>query len=608
VSDETSPAFTFFRVLYDELPQGVIIIRENKVEYVNQTLAAISGYPLEEIQNWTLGHFIDVLFGEDQERVGRLYEESKARKGELDKLTLRFRKPQGEVRVIEVIPTSIVTDGEHFLHAIISDVTERVRMDEAIRQSEQQFRNTFNAIPDPAYLFEREPNGKIVLTMVNDYLRESTMDAINDFIDNGPGVLFAQTPELIELIKRTMDSGESQKQEILVSTDQNPKRRWVIADVAKPAPNTVLLITTDITDVREAREQARESEREKLVILDSMLDHVTFYNSTDLMIVWTNKAAASSIGMEPEELVGKHCFELWQKRATACEGCPVVKAAESKQPEESEMTTPDGRVWLVRGYPVFDDNDTLVGLVEVTREVTDQKKTAMESHEARATAELFNDLMAHDLNNINQGVLASLELILLDPELEVKTRNQVEDALEQIRRGVGLISKVRKFSQIEREPKQLEVTDLFEVLSSAIALVKNSFSFRTIVVNSNLTRGSHYVMADDFLMDALYNILHNSVKHSKTFKAKVDVKARSLEKQGVVRIQITDHGPGIEESRKEAILGRLVQGQKSSSGMGLTLVRRIIERYGGEIIIKDRVKGRHERGVMIVITLPAPEW
>ena len=110
-------------------------------------------------------------------------------------------------------------------------------------------------------------------------------------------------------------------------------------------------------------------------------------------------------------------------------------------------------------------------------------------------------------------------------------------------------------------------------------------------------------MADDFLVDALYNILHNSVKHSKTYKAKVNIRAENDEGRGKVTIHISDYGPGIEDRQKEAILGRLVHGQKSSSGMGLTLVRRIIEGYNGEIFIEDRVKDKPEKGVSIVISL-----
>ena len=129
----------------------------------------------------------------------------------------------------------------------------------------------------------------------------------------------------------------------------------------------------DISERKRADDALRKSEQEKQAILDSMSEDVV-YHDTEHRIVWANRVASESVGLAPEDLAGRHCYEVWHQRSKPCPRCPVVKTRESGQPQEAEMTSPDGRVWFVRGYPVRDANHDVAGIVEVTLEITDRKR------------------------------------------------------------------------------------------------------------------------------------------------------------------------------------------------------------------------------------------
>ncbi len=120
-------------------------------------------------------------------------------------------------------------------------------------------------------------------------------------------------------------------------------------------------------------EALRKIEQEKLAILNSISEHVV-YQDTEHRILWANKAAAESVDLPPEQLVGCYCYEIWPQRSEPCVGCPVAKARESGKPQETEITTPDGRAWFIRGYPMRDANDRVVGVVEVTLDITERKR------------------------------------------------------------------------------------------------------------------------------------------------------------------------------------------------------------------------------------------
>jgi len=157
----------------------------------------------------------------------------------------------------------------------------------------------------------------------------------------------------------------------------------------------------DITERKRAEEAHRKAADELSLILGSVTEHVILHDPS-MRIVWVSRAAAESVHAAPEQLKGRHCYELWQQRHTPCEGCPVRKAIRTGTPHRREMTTPDGRVWDVRGYPVYGDDSAVAGAVEVTLDITERKRAeeALRQSEAnyRAIFDAAGDaLFVHDI-------------------------------------------------------------------------------------------------------------------------------------------------------------------------------------------------------------------
>ena len=151
-----------------------------------------------------------------------------------------------------------------------------------------------------------------------------------------------------------------EKAESITTLEKNRVRSRTITTQTKKIPVLedgrvvqAVTIIKDVTEPRRIREELIKSESEKNIILNNLSELVVYHDLSGKML-WVNKAAAESVGKKQDELVGKQCYKIWHNRDSYCVGCPVVRAKETGLSQESEITSPDGRVWLIRGCPVKD--------------------------------------------------------------------------------------------------------------------------------------------------------------------------------------------------------------------------------------------------------------
>jgi len=142
---------------------------------------------------------------------------------------------------------------------------------DALRESEQRFKKTFEAITDPAFIWRRHPDGRIVLHAVNQRMLTFSKGAMTEFIDKDLDVVFSRNPEICAAVRKTMETGKAQRMELPYKTPPGP-RRWLIWDLTKPADDLVLLITTDITE-RMIMERQLRTAKDKAVLYLDLLGH-----------------------------------------------------------------------------------------------------------------------------------------------------------------------------------------------------------------------------------------------------------------------------------------------------------------------------------------------
>lgn len=132
-------------------------------------------------------------------------------------------------------------------------------------------------------------------------------------------------------------------------------------------------------------------------ILNTIDDLLAFHDS-EHRILWCNRAAAESVGRDIETLRNEKCYRIWHGRESLCEGCPAEETLRTGKSDEKEVSTPDGRIFNLRTFPIKNASGEILGVLEFGRDITAQKK-------ARAELEQSEKRFRAVFNNATTGVV-----------------------------------------------------------------------------------------------------------------------------------------------------------------------------------------------------------
>jgi signal transduction histidine kinase len=229
-----------------------------------------------------------------------------------------------------------------------------------------------------------------------------------------------------------------------------------------------------------------------------------------------------------------------------------------------------------------------------------QKKVILEHAERQKVEELsrlksyFVSSVSHELRTPLTSIRMFAETLRHGKIQNKKKQNEYLDIIDQeAMRLSRLIDNVLDFSRIERGVKEYHFasTDICEVVTTAAKTMKNQFDERGVKFHITLSKSLPKIDADrDALEEAVINLLSNALKYSGG-KNKVTLKARQTGKD--IAIQVSDHGVGIAKEELNRIFDPFYRVREKQSahikgvGLGLSLVKHIIEAHGGSIEVQS---------------------
>ncbi len=364
----------------------------------------------------------------------------------------------------------------------------------------------------------------------------------------------------------------------------------------------------------------KEAELRYQMLFKSARDAILIIDRKSGVIVDANRQAKKILTKVRKEILGLPVSELYFTEEYEDIKNQIIEMInkEDTQPIETRVKYLDGQ-----SIPVeLNASEIKIGdqhfIQTIFRDISDRKKAELslinsEKKYRRAfnQANFYKELFTHDMNNILHNINSTAELLALikeSPQIKGNKKEIFENLKEQIKKGQDFISTVQKLSQVEERNKWLEKVEICDVMKNAIEFITKNFYERIVDVKVENRIKEFHVMANELLLVAFENILVNAAKFNRTPIAHVLIKVSKEIKENLshVKIEFIDNGVGIPDERKVKVFlrERDIETKIQGRGLGLSLVKRIIDSYNGIIWVEDRVKGDHSKGSNFILLIP----
>ncbi|GEM_PF-2557211 len=350
-----------------------------------------------------------------------------------------------------------------------------------------------------------------------------------------------------------------------------------------------------------------ETEKDKLLVtLLSIGDAVIVTNEKGEVILM-NKIAEDLTGYTFEEVKGKKVREFL-KLVSEQTGKPLedpisavlVDGKRRELANHTLLVKRDGEKLFIEdsASPIFSKEGGLLGVVFVFRDVTEKVKTQRELMRLEKMS-LVNRLaggIAHDLNNLLSGMLNYIYLAYFN-------KSQIEKVIEALSKVENLIAQASSLTRSlldlsKGAPLVSEVIDLKTFLSEIANFV---FTGTPIIVYLDIPEDVMNLKGDPAQFLEIFQNLFINARDVLGSGGRVEIKAENAEE--FIKISISDNGPGIPEEILPHIFEPFFTTKEGGTGLGLFIVKNIVENYGGKIEVYSE-KGR---GTTFVLYLPGTQ-
>jgi PAS domain S-box-containing protein len=598
-----------YALLYDFAPVGYFTFdRDGVIQSVNLFGVRLLGVERANLINRRFEQFVA-----DEERFvfDKFIRTVFAGQG---KETCRLRLSTGEQRPQYVRIEAMVTESGDECLAVLMDITERKRAEQALSESEYNLAKAQSMTHVGSWSFDPatgEVNASDELLRIMRLSREETTQ------EAFARVVHPEDLEsVMEHLRRGVEYGKSYEIEHRLQFDDGTFR-WVYT-IVEPSVNSAGKVvrlygtTQDITERKRAEVELRNKTNELQAIFDSISDGITVYDHDGLV------QHHNLIGPQlyPREIrPGSSCREMFHPESPAMpQDCPVERALRGERVETSHVSVRDGHRTQyvdITATPIKDalgeKNRALVFFRDIS------KKRLQEMHliqtEKMSSIGVLATGIAHEINNPLTSVAGCAEALLRrfrdDPALKADCRLDVfphylEVIVRESYRCKGIIDHLLSFGR--KSDGSVTMVDMNIVLQEILELLRHQPGYRQIDVVTDLQADLPRVLGDPSgLRQVCMNLLVNA---HQAIKGKGQVRVTTTyTDDAMVAIGIDDTGCGIAQDTIDRIWDPFFTTKEVGQGigLGLALTFDIVKRHGGDIQVESRLG----EGSTFTVRLPA---
>ncbi|WP_405327887.1 PAS domain S-box protein [Leeuwenhoekiella sp. LLG6367-2.1] len=581
-------------------PLGIALTTNGLIDNCNASFTRILGYQEEEIIGKSLKSITVAAEQSDYDDKSK-----QLHKGEINSFTttIKYITNFGEIITTKINVSSVQDHNDITLQQeviTIEDVTKELLAQEKLIESENRLSALILRLQSGILL--EDENRKVVLTnpmfcemfgidvnpemLIGADCIKAADDAKTLFKD--PDKFLVRISEILE--KRELVTGDE-----LELIDGRILLRDFVPVYSNEKYKGHLWSYNDITLSKRHKEDLR-NQKEKYSNIIANMNLGLVETNTEGKILFVNQSFCEQSGYSKQELLGKIASDIFvtkKSKQIILEKFKSRKKGVSDSYEVEIISKDRGlRNWLVSGAPNYDIHGNHIGSVGIQLDITEfknletQKELLLENLE-KSNKELqeYAHVVSHDLKSPLRSINALANWIKEDnaavlDEQSLENFEILENTLEKME---NLISGILNYSSIQIETTNDKTTDVYDIIQDIreLMFIPSNVSLNVVtklpVINVDRTR----------LQQVFQNLIGNAIRYCDKDKGRIEISY--IDRGDFHEFAIRDNGIGIEEKYHAKIFNifQSLTDHDDSTGIGLSIVKKIVDMYQGKIWVES---------------------
>ncbi|MEW6732615.1 MAG: PAS domain S-box protein [Acidobacteriota bacterium] len=628
-----------YRLLFDSIPIPVWVYDLETLAFLAVNAAAVRnyGYSREEFLALTIKEI------RPPEDIPILMEDLTKNRHQLQRIdTRRHRKKDGTIIDVEISSYEFLFEGSVSRLVLAYDITARKQAEEALRKSEQRYRDLFENASDIIYSHDLTGNCLTVNKKACEVLNYSQDELLKMNIAQLIGL--SDLALIQQRVQRRLMGEELPPLELEIAAKDGrcftvETNSWLEWEGDKPI--AVYGVARDITERKRAENAVKElneelenrvrertaqlatatealiAEKERLSVTLGSIGEGVIATDAQGCISLMNNVSERLIGWTQAEAVGNTFSKVFrvidEESRSDCEDLAqkVIQAGEVRFDNAILISRNNiERIISVNGAPIYEKGGTIIGAVLVFQDVTEQRKLQEEMLKASKLESIgiLAGGIAHDFNNILTAIICNLSLAKMTLPAEDKLSQRLSEIEKATLQAKNLAQQLLTFAK--------GGLPIIKVVSIAQLLRETAtFVLRGSPIRCRLSIPDDLWLAE---IDAgqIYQVISNLIINAQQAMpqgGEIEIAAENINVEKIptlplkptryLRISIKDSGIGILKEHLSKIFDPYFTTKQQGSGLGLTTAYSIVKKHNGHLTVESQVGV----GTTFYIYLPASE-
>ncbi|HQH04251.1 MAG TPA: PAS domain S-box protein, partial [Smithellaceae bacterium] len=609
-----------YRALFENAGEAIFVAQDGRVAFLNPMTAQITGYSGEEI---TSRPFVDFIHADDRDMITDRHTRRLQGEDIPRSYTFRMLRKNGSLLWVQLDTVLINWQGKPATLNFMTDITERKRIEDALRESEHELRALFKSMLNAFVLFESvfDRDGNFVsyrFVYINDAYERITGVKNNEVRGKTVHEVWPNTEaSWVKAYGDVATTGIPSTFDMY----HEPTEKLYHCNAYRPwdTKGRFCVVFEDITERRRAEEEIQKANTLLNSIVENIPNMIFLKDAGELRFTRFNRAGEELLGHSRDDLLGKNDYDFFPKEQAdffTQKDREVLRGKVIVDIQEEPLQTRDRgeRILHTKKVPILNANGEPEYLMGISEDITDRKRAEAEKRrleERLRRAEKMEALgqlaggVAHDLNNV-LGVLSGYsELLLAEIPEGQKSRRHVEKILQSTEKGAAIIQDLLTLAR--RGVLSEEVIQVNDIISGftrtpAFENIRDyhpGVSFRMDCDPNLLNIKGSPVHLEKTLMNLVSNAAESIsgegevvIRTENRYLDKAVVGYDEVREGDYVVLSVSDTGTGISDEHREKIFEPFYTKKamgRSGTGLGLTIVWGTVKDHNGYIDVSSRV-------------------